>query len=185
MAWVAVGVGVAGLASSVIGGIKAGKNAKRMREMAKDVPVRERSKIPDQMIQQAQSELNANPFVSVQNRQIASNQANMLAGAQRNVVDPTQLLSLVSAYGSQASQDAFKNNQMNQQMRMQKLQDLYNAQRAGQQEDQAMYDGAFTTFNSKANILNAAGQTEASAWQKTGNTLLSSANLLNSAIPRK
>lgn len=181
MTWVAVGVGVAGLASSVIGGIKSGKAAKRMRQMSKEVPVRERSKYPDQMIQQAQAELNANPFVSVQNRQIASNQANMMAGAERNVVDPTQLLSLVSAYGSQASQDAFKNNQFNQQMRLQKLQDLYNAQRAGQQEDQAVYEGAQTGFNSKANILNAADQTVVNAWQKTGNTLLSAANLYDTA----
>lgn len=181
MSWVAVGVGVAGLASSVIGGIKAGKTAKKMDKMATEVPVRERSKYPDQMIQQAQSELNANPFISIQNRQIASNQANMMAGAERNVVDPSQLLSLVTAYGSQASQDAFKNNQMNQQMRLQKLQDLYNAQRTGLQEDQAMYEGAQTGFNSKANLVSAAGQTRASAWQKTGNTLLSGANLLNSA----
>lgn len=181
MSWVAVGVGVAGLASSVIGGIKAGKTAKKMDKLAGEVPVRERSKLPEQMMNQAQAELNANPFVSVQNRQIAGNQANLMAGAQRNVVDPTQLLSLVSAYGAQASQDAFKSNQLNQQMRLQKLQDLYNAQRAGQQEDQAMYDATQTAFNSKANLIGAAGQTRANAWQKTGNTLLSAANLYDTA----
>lgn len=175
-----IGAG-AGLIGNIIGGITAGKTAKKMEQLAGQVPVRQRSKYPDQMITQAQTELNANPFASIQNRQIAANQANMMAGAERNVVDPSQMLSLVSAYGAQASQDAFKNNEMNQQMRMQKLQDLYNAQRMGQQEDQAMYEGAQTAFNSKANLISAAGQTKTNAWQKTGNSLISAANLYNSA----
>ncbi len=179
---ISLGLAGAGLVSNIIGGINAGKTAKKFDQLAGQVPVRERSKLPAQMLAQAQMELNANPFASIQNRQIAANQANMMAGAERNVVDPSQMLSLVSAYGAQASQDAFRNNEMNQQMRMQKLQDLYNAQRMGQQEDQAMYEGAQTAFNSKANLIGAAGQTRTSAWQNAGNSLLSAANLSNSAI---
>jgi hypothetical protein len=175
------GLAVAGLVSNIIGGISAGKTAKKFDQLAGQVPVRERSKLPAQMMAQAQNELNANPFASIQNRQIAANQANMVAAAQRNVVDPSQMLSLVSAYGAQANQDAFKSNEMNQQMRLQKLQDLYNAQRAGQQEDQAMYEGAQTAFNSRTNLLGAAGQTRTSAWQNAGNSLLSASNLYNSA----
>lgn len=179
---ISIGLAGAGLITNLIGGISAGKTAKKLDKLSGQVPARERSKYPDQMIGQAQAELNANPFASVQNRQIAANQANMMAGAERNVVDPSQMLSLVSAYGAQASQDAFKNNEMNQQMRLQKLQDLYNAQRMGQQEDQAMYEGAQTAFNSKANLIGAAGQTRTSAWQNAGSSLLSAANLSNSAI---
>jgi hypothetical protein len=178
---ISIGLAGAGLITNIIGGISAGKTAKKFDKLSGQVPVRERSKAPDQMLGQAQMELNANPFASVQNRQIAANQANMMAGAQRNVVDPSQMLSLISAYGAQANQDAYKNNVMNQQMRLQKLQDLYNAQRAGQQEDQAMYEGAQTAFNSRANLMGAAGQTRASAWQNVGNSLLSGANLYNSA----
>jgi hypothetical protein len=175
-----IGAG-AGLISNIIGGISAGKTAKKFDQLAGQVPVRERSKLPAQMMAQAQSELNANPFASIQNRQIAANQANMMAGAQRNVVDPSQMLSLVSAYGAQANQDAFKNNEMNQQTRLQKLQDLYNAQRMGQQEDQAMYEAAQTAFNSKTNLIGAAGQTRTGAWQNTGSNLLAATNLYNSA----
>jgi hypothetical protein len=179
---ISIGLAAAGTISNIIGGINAGKTAKKFDQLAGQVPVRERSKLPAQMLAQAQNELNANPFASIQNRQIAANQANMVAAAQRNVVDPSQMLSLVSAYGAQANQDAFKANEMNQQMRLQKLQDLYNAQRAGQQEDQAMYEGAQTAFNSRANLIGAAGQTRTSAWQNAGNSLLSAANLSNSAI---
>lgn len=178
---ISIGLAGAGLISNIIGGINAGKTAKKFDQLAGQVPVRERSKYAGQMIAQAQNELNANPFASIQNRQIAANQANMVAAAQRNVVDPSQMLSLVSAYGAQANQDAFKSNEMNQQMRIQRLQDLYNAQRSGQQEDQAMYEAAQTAFNSKANLMGAAGQTRTSAWQNTGNNLLSAANLYNSA----
>lgn len=178
---ISIGLAGAGLITNIIGGISAGKTAKKLDKLAGQVPVRERSKAPDQMLGQAQIELNANPFASVQNRQIAANQANMMAGAQRNVVDPSQMLSLISAYGAQANQDALENNKMNQQMRLQKLQDLYNAQRAGQQEDQAMYEGAQTAFNSKANLMGAAGQTRASAWQNVGNSLLAGARLSKSA----
>jgi len=176
----AIGAG-AGLVSSIIGAINGGKTAKKFEQLAGQVPVRERSKLPAQMMAQAQTELNANPFASIQNRQIAANQANMMAGAQRNVVDPSQMLSLVSAYGAQANQDAFKNNEMNQQMRLQKLQDLYNAQRMGQQEDQAMYEAAQTAFNSRTNLLSAAGQTRTGAWQNAGENLLAASNLYNSA----
>lgn len=178
---ISIGLAGAGLITNIIGGISAGKTAKKLDKLAGQVPVRERSKFPEQMIGQAQMELNANPFASVQNRQIAANQANMMAGAQRNVVDPSQMLSLISAYGAQANQDAYENSKMNQQMRLQKLQDLYNAQRVGQQEDQAMYDATQTAFNSKANLMGAAGQTRASAWQNVGNSLLAGANLSNSA----
>lgn len=178
---ISIGLAGAGLITNIIGGISAGKTAKKLDKLAGQVPVRERSKFPEQMIGQAQMELNANPFASVQNRQIAANQANMMAGAQRNVVDPSQMLSLISAYGAQANQDAYKNSEMNQQMRLQKLQDLYNAQRVGQQEDQAMYEATQTAFNSKANLMGAAGQTRASAWQNVGNSLLAGANLSNSA----
>lgn len=177
---ITLGLAGAGLISNIIGGISGGKTAKKFDQLAGQVPVRERSKLPAQMMAQAQNELNANPFASIQNRQIAANQANMVAAAQRNVVDPSQMLSLVSAYGAQANQDAFESNKMNQQMRLQKLQDLYNAQRMGQQEDQAMYEAAQTAFNSRANLIGAAGQTRTGAWQNVGNNLLSAANLKNS-----
>jgi hypothetical protein len=178
---ISLGLAGVGAVSNIIGAISAGKTAKKFDQLAGQVPVRERSKLPAQMMAQAQNELNANPFASIQNRQIAANQANMVAAAQRNVVDPSQMLSLVSAYGAQANQDAFKANEMNQQMRTQRLQDLYNAQRVGQQEDQAMYEGAQTAFNSRANLMGAAGQTRASAWQNVGNSLLSAARLNKSA----
>jgi hypothetical protein len=51
----------------------------------------------------------------------------------------------------------------------------------GQQEDQAMYEAAQTAFNSKTNLIGAAGQTRTGAWQNTGSNLLAATNLYNSA----
>jgi hypothetical protein len=65
-----------------------------------------------------------------------------------------------------------KNMMANYGMRQNKLQDYYNSLRMGQQQDQVDYDNSMTAFNSKANLYNAANQTDISATQAMGNGLM-------------
>jgi hypothetical protein len=167
----------AGAASSLFGAAKGIQAGNQMKRLAEQVPTRERSQYVGQQLGTAQMEVNANPFLSAQNRATLGRQANMMAGAQKNVTDPSQLLALTSAYGAQASEDAFRNDQANQQMRMQKLQDLYNAQRLGYAEDQAMYNDKMTAFNSRANLMSAGNQSITGGLQNLGGTLISAGRL--------
>jgi hypothetical protein len=167
----------AGAASSLFGAAKGIQAGNQMKRLAEQVPTRERSQYVGQQLGTAQMEVNANPFLSAQNRATLGRQANMMAGAQKNVTDPSQLLALTSAYSAQASEDAFRNDQANQQMRMQKLQDLYNAQRLGYTEDQAMYNDKMTAFNSRANLMSAGNQSITGGLQNLGGTLISAGGL--------
>lgn len=162
----------AGLGANIFGAAKAGQAAKKMENLANQVPQYQKSNIPGLMQAQARQELNTNPLQAVQSRQIQTNMANQVATAQRNATDPTMLLQLANAYSAQASDNYLKNDQMNAQMRMQKLQDYYNGLNAGLQEDRFKAEADQTAFNSKANLINAAGQTRVSAWQNIGNQLI-------------
>lgn len=173
MSFVGVAIGAGALVSGV-GLVKAGQAAKKMDRLADTVPQAQRSQYPGLMIAQAQNELNANnPFLASENRAIQGMQANSTAQASKIVTDPTMLLSMVNGYTANAKDMALKNNMANYQARSQKVQDLYNAQRAGQQQDQMDYDNSMTAFNSKANIQNAASQTRVSAWMNAGDSLMS------------
>ncbi len=172
MSFIAVGIGVAGLAVSTVGAVKAGKAAKDMRKMAENVPTAEKSKYPGLMLATAQNELNANnPFLAAKMRSTQGIQANTNAAAAKAVTDPAMLLSLVNSYNKSAEEMTYQNMLSDEQAREQKVQNLFNAQRAGQQQDQMDYDNQMTAFNSKANIKNAATQTEVGAWQSVGSSL--------------
>lgn len=172
MSFVAVGIGVAGLAVSTVGAVKAGKAAKDMRKMADNMPVAEKSKYPGLMLATAQNELNANnPFLAAKMRAAQGVQANTNAAAMKSVTDPAMLLSLVNSYNKSAEEMTYQNMLSDEQRREQKVQNLFNAQRAGQQQDQMDYDNQMTAFNSKANIRNAAAQTEVGAWQNVGSSI--------------
>lgn len=174
-----------GLVSNIFGAGKAAKEAKKMEALAKTVPQYQKSKAPGLMIGQAQMELNANPNQASQNRMIQSTMANQMANAQMNATDPSMLLQLTNAYAANAEDNAYKNDQMNAQMRMQKLQDYYNALGADNQEDRFVADANMTAFNSKANILNAAGQTKVSAFQNIGNSLIGAGSSMITAGMKK
>lgn len=172
MSFVAVGIGVAGLAVSTVGAVKAGKAAKDMRKMADNMPVAEKSKYPGLMLATAQNELNANnPFLAAKMRAAQGVQANTNAAAMKSVTDPAMLLSLVNSYNKSAEEMTYQNMLSDEQARAQKVENLFNAQRANQQADQQNYDNEMTAFNSKANLRNAAAQTEISAWQNVGSSL--------------
>lgn len=175
----------AGLVSNIFGGVKAGKEAKKMDALAKTVPQYQKSKAPGLMIGQAQMELNANPMQASQNRMIQSTMANQMANAQMNATDPSMLLQLTNAYAANAEDSAFKNDQMNAQMRMQKLQDYYNSLGADNQEDRFVADANMTAFNSKANLMNAAGQTRVGAIQNIGNSLIGAGSSMITAGMKK
>lgn len=175
MSFIGVGIGVAalGVGANVIGAVKAGKAAKDMRLMADQTPEAVKSKYPGLMLATATNELNANnPFLASENRAIQGVQASQTAAASKAVTDPTMLLSMVNAYSKNAQDATFKNSLANYQMRQQKVSDVYNAQRAGQQQDQMNYDNQMTRFNSQANLRNAAAQTTTAAWQNVGNSLI-------------
>lgn len=155
-----MGIGLAGAVAGGISGLLAGRDLKRL---SKQVPQYGRSQFPGQMLGRAQQELNSNPFLSAQNRSIQGRQSNSMAAASRAISDPSQMLSMISAYNAQAGQDAYNNDLANYQQRGQRLNDLYNAQMTNYREDQNVYDNSMTAFNSKTNLVNAANQTRTNA----------------------
>ena len=161
-----------GMAATIGGGISGLLAARDMKRLSKQVPQYQRSKFPAQMMAQAQMELNANPFQSAQNRAIQGRMANRVAATSRAVTDPSQMLSLISAYSGAAADESFNADMSNFAQRGQRLNDLYNAQMAGYREDQNVYDNSMTAFNSKANILNAANQSRTNALMSMGGNLL-------------
>lgn len=151
-----------GLASSIAGAITGNNEAKKMEELAKQGSD---NKYPALMVAQSQMELNSNPLKSAQNRAIQTNIANQYNIAKKETTDPATLLGLANAYSAQGQDAMFKDDQLNYQMRIQKLQDYYNSLNAASEAKQ-------TEFNSKANLMNAAGQTRVSAFQNIGNSLI-------------
>lgn len=177
MSFVAVGIAGAGLIVGGIGAIQAGKEAKKMDELAKTVPQAQKSQYPGLMISQATNELNAqNPFLSYENRAIQGTQANSQAMAAKASLDPTMLLAMTQKYNDATNNATMKNMAANYGLRENKLQDLYRGYQMGQQNDQMEYDNSMTAFNSKANLQNAAGQTRVAAIQNVSNGLLSAAS---------
>lgn len=173
MSFVAVGVAGAGLIVGGIAAVQANKEAHKMDELAKTVPQAQQSQYPGLMIDQAKAELNAqNPFLAYQNRAIQGTQADSQAMAAKASLDPTMLLAMTQKYNDATNSASMKNMMANYGLRDNKLQNLYRGYQMGQQQDQMNYDNSMTGFNSKANLMNAAGQTRVSATQNMSNGLL-------------
>lgn len=165
---------IGGIAANGVAAAKAGKAAKKMESLAGQVPQSQKSNYAGKMIGTAQNDLNAqNPFLAFQNRSIQNSQANSMANAQRNSLDPSMLLKMTEAYQSNSMAAQAQNQLSNLQMRGQKIDNMYRAYNAGMQQDQMYYDNDMTAFNSKANLQNAAAQTRINAWQNVGNGLMS------------
>lgn len=170
-----------GMAATIGGGISGLFAARDMKRLSKQVPQYQRSKFPGQMLAQAQMELNTNPFQAAQNRAIQGRMANRVAASQRAVTDPSQMLSLISAYSGAAADESFNADMANFAQRGQRLNDIYNAQMANYREDQNVYDNSMTAFNSKANILNAANQSRTNALMSMGGNLLAGSEAFKKA----
>jgi len=179
MSFVAVAIGggvllAGGLASNIVAADKANDAANKMESMAGQIPQAKKSDYPALAIAQARNELNSqNPFLAAESRAIQGNQANSIAAAKNNALDPTMLLAMTQKYNAMSQDATMRNMMANYGMRQNKLQDYYNSLRMGQQQDQMDYDNSMTAFNSKANLMNAAGQTRVNAWQNVGNGLMS------------
>lgn len=169
-----------GIASTIAGGVSGLLAARDMKRLSKQVPDYQRSKFPGQMLGQAQMELNSNPFQAAQNRAIQGRMANRIAATRRAVTDPSQMLSLISAYSGAAADESFNADMANFAQRGQRLNDLYNAQMANYREDQNVYDNTMTAFNSRANIMNAANQSRTNAFMNMGGNLLAGSKALQS-----
>lgn len=169
-----------GIASTIAGGVSGLLAARDMKRLSKQVPDYQRSKFPGQMLSQAQMELNSNPFQAAQNRAIQGRMANRIAATRRAVTDPSQMLSLISAYSGAAADESFNADMANFAQRGQRLNDLYNAQMANYREDQNVYDNTMTAFNSRANIMNAANQSRTNAFMNMGGNLLAGSKALQS-----
>ena len=164
---------VAGTVANGVGALKAGQAADRMNQLAGQVPQAQRSKYPGMMLGTAQNELNANnPFLAYQNRAIQQSQANSIAAAKNMSLDPAMLLKMTEAYNANANNASAQNAQNNYNLRQGKIDNLYKAYSANQQQDQMDYDNQMTAFNSAANVRNAAAQTSINAWQNFGNGLM-------------
>jgi hypothetical protein len=161
-----------GVVSSLAGAISGFAAAKQMRKLSKQVPQYSRSQFPQQMLGQAQQELNANPFQAAQARAVQGRMGNRIGAAQKAVTDPSQMLNLIGAYGGAAADEALNQDMANYAQRGQRLNDVYNAQMANYREDQNVYDNTMTAFNSKVNLTNAANQTRTGAFQNMGSTLM-------------
>jgi hypothetical protein len=136
-------LGIAGAASSLFNTINSiGASRKMKREAAAINPVWNFKQSDDaaEMKGFAQSRLNSrNPFSEANRRGVQASQAGMLQTAQRNAVDPSQLLALAAASQGQADQSMFNAGQ----------QDL-----AWQQMNQANYMNALQTGVNQDNIEN-------------------------------
>lgn len=161
-----------------------GAARKMKREASKINPIwdYQRSKSADQMMGFAQQRLNSrNPMAEMNRRALQGSQAGMMASAQRNVVDPSQLLAMASA--AQAQTDQSMANLGNQDMAWEQMNvgNYMNALNTGVNQDnignQFMAQKFQIDQGRKDALMAAARQTVSNALSNFGGSAAGGANV--------
>lgn len=152
---IAAGLGAAG---KMVGAIKAGKAAKDFRRLEKEIPGAQ-----TEMIGATQSRINANPLAAAAQRRQQTAAANTLNQA-RQVADQSQMLSLLGGMTGQQERGMLEAQMGDEALRDQRMGQYLNAL-------STVFDQRMANVQSRANLLGAAAQTSANAWNSAGGAL--------------
>ena len=129
---------IAGLVAQGLGsGFGAIKGAQMMKQAKAINPAwnLKESQAAKQMLGTAQTQLNArNPFAEASRQAILGGQANVISGVERNAIDPSQALAIITGVAGQTNQSLMEQGRQDNAMQAQRTANLFNAlQSAGQQ----------------------------------------------------
>lgn len=173
----------ANIAASLANTFHAMGAARKMKKEAAAInPVwdYQKSKSADQMMGFAQQRLNSrNPMAEMNRRALQGTQAGMMASAQRNVIDPSQLLAMASA--AQAQTDQSMANLGNQDMAWEQMNvgNYMNALNTGVNQDNISNQFMAQKFQidqgRKDALMSSARQTVTNALANFGGSLMGGA----------
>lgn len=114
-------------AGSVFGGIKGAQMMKQAKAINPNWNLKE-SQAAKQMLGTAQTQLNArNPFAEASRQAILGGQANALAGVERNAIDPSQALAIITGVTGQTNQSLMEQGRQDAAGQAQRTANLFNA----------------------------------------------------------
>ena len=177
MPWIAIGVGVVGGAAKIISRANANK---KMRELNKKDPIYTANPLAAQRLSYARSLRDARmPGAAAVERNITGATGNMIANAQNNASNSSQVLALAGAAQGQEMQ-GFENLGMaeaqDQQRRMGNEWQAIEGQIA---EEQNAFNSKLRQHGNKINMEGAIAQNQANSWSDVSNMGFSVANMAN------
>jgi hypothetical protein len=122
---------IAGLVAQGLGsGFGAIKGAQMMKQAKAINPAwnLKESQAAKQMLGTAQTQLNArNPFAEASRQAILGGQANVISGVERNAIDPSQALAIITGVAGQTNQSLMEQGRQDNAMQAQRTANLFNA----------------------------------------------------------
>ena len=178
-------LGAVGLGSSLINTVSGLFGAGKMKKQADAInPVWDYKKSNEagEMKGFAQMRLNArNPMAELNRRSLLGSQANVMSSAQRNVIDPSQLLAMAAASEGQLGDNIAGLGQQDLAYEQMNVGNYMNALNTNINQDnlenQFMAQKFQMDQNRKDALMTAARQTSSNAFSNLGSTALSAAGL--------
>lgn len=180
-----MGLAMQGL-SSLFGAIQGKKMLKEAKAINPNYKAYETSQAAKDMLGMNQTRLNAvSPMRAAAQRNIATSQANAMAGVNRNVTDSSQALALAAGLQGNADQALFNIGMQDQAFQQQNLANLMNAQNVMIGEDRTKYQDMLTKYQldlNQKNALRSAGQQNIlGAGQQISASLFGAQQMMNQA----
>ena len=171
--------GAAQVANSIFSMVAANKMKKEANKIRPTWDYRQ-SDDAAQMKGFAQMRLNArNPYSEANRRGVLSSQAGMNAAAQRNAIDPSQLLAMAAASQGQADQSMFNAGMQDLQFNQMNTANYMNALQTGVQQDNIQNQFMASKFqmdqDRKDSLMSASRQSVSNALSNLGSTAMSAA----------
>jgi hypothetical protein len=178
--------GVSSLANSVVS-LFAGNKMKKEAEAIKPIWNVKQSEEAGEMKGFAQMRLNSrNPMAEFNRRSVQGSQANAMATAQRNVIDPGQLLAFASAAQGQTDQALGNASQQDLAWQQQNVGNYMNALNVGVNQDnlenQFMSQKFQIDQNRKDALMSGSRQTTSNALSNLGSTAFGAASLASRGV---
>lgn len=178
-------LGAVGAASSLVNSISGLFGASKMKKEASAIKPTwsyQKSNEADEMKGFAQMRLNSrNPMAELNRRSLLGSQANMMSSAQRNVIDPSQLLAMASASEGQLGNSLVGLGQQDMAYEQMNVGNYMNALNTGINQDnlenQFMAQKFQMDQNRKDALMTASRQTSSNAFSNLGGMAFAGANL--------
>lgn len=179
-------LGAVGAASSLANSISGLFGASKMKKEAAAIKPTwsyQKSNEADEMKGFAQMRLNSrNPMAELNRRSLLGSQANMMSSAQRNVIDPSQLLAMASASEGQLGNSLVGLGQQDLAYEQMNVGNYMNALNTGINQDnlenQFMAQKFQIDQNRKDALMSASRQTSSNALSNLSTGLLTAGNLM-------
>lgn len=147
-----------GTAANIVGAIKAGRQAKDLRGMAKEVPGAQ-----TEMIGATQSRINANPLAAAAQRRQQTAAANTMYQA-RQVGDQSQILSMLGGVSGQQERGMLEAQMGDEALRDQRMNQYLNAL-------STVFDQRMANIQARAGLTGAAAKLTSDAWGSVGSSI--------------